>query len=197
MGRLKSGPERELVERYRQRVDGMGRAMGMGGLDIVVSNAGKQVYQDDFADITTKQFDATFRTNVYAAFFITQEAMKLLPPGAAVIITASVNSYDPTPQLLDYATTKFALRGYVIGLAKIAAKKGIRVNGVAPGPFWTVLQPSGGQSQEKVETFGQKSPMGRPGQPAEIAPAYVYLASHEASYTAGTILEVTGGEPAD
>lgn len=169
----------------------------LGGLDIVVNNAGKQVYQDDIANVTTEQFDQTFRTNVYASFFICQEALKILPPGAAIINTASVNAYDPTPQMLDYAMTKFALRGLTHGFAKIAIKQGIRVNGVAPGPFWTVLQPSGGQSQEKVKHFGEKTPMGRPGQVAEIAAAYVYLASQESSYTVGAILEVTGGSLAD
>jgi len=169
----------------------------LGGLDIVVNNAGKQVYQEEFGDITTAQLDATMRTNVYATFFICQEALKLLPPGASIINVTSIQGYDPTPQLLDYATTKFALRGFTHGLAKLAIKKGIRVNAIAPGPIWTVLQPSGGQSQEKVQKFGAKSPMGRPGQPAELASAFVYLASHESSYTVGTILEVTGGEPAD
>ena len=169
----------------------------MGGLDIVVNNAGKQVYQEKLDDITTEQFDATLRTNVYATFFICQEALRIMPAGAAIINVTSIQGYDPTPQLLDYATSKFALRGMTLGLAKIGIEKGIRVNGIAPGPFWTVLQPSGGQSQEKVEKFGSKSPMGRPGQVAEIAPAFVHLASHESSYTVGTILEVTGGQPAD
>jgi NAD(P)-dependent dehydrogenase (short-subunit alcohol dehydrogenase family) len=168
----------------------------LGGLDILVNNAGKQVYQTSMDRISTEQFDRTMRTNVYATFWLCQEALEIMPPGSSIINVTSIQGYDPTPELLDYATTKFALRGFTLGLAKQAIKeKGVRVNGVAPGPFWTVLQPSGGQSQEKVEQFGAKAPMGRPGQPAEIASAFVYLASAQASYTVGSILSVTGGEP--
>lgn len=170
-------------------------ADAMGGIDVLVNNAGKQVYQEDFAKITTEQFDRTMRTNVYATFWLCQEAMNLMPPGSSIINVTSVQGYDPSAALLDYATTKFAIRGFTLGLAKSAIEKGVRVNGIAPGPFWTVLQPSGGQSHEKVQTFGEKSPIGRPGQPAEIAPAFVYLASQESSFAVGTILSVTGGEP--
>ncbi|MDO5705269.1 MAG: SDR family oxidoreductase [Paracoccus sp. (in: a-proteobacteria)] len=168
----------------------------MGGLDVLVNNAGKQVFQEDVGKITTQQFDRTMRTNIYATFWLCQEALEIMPPGASIINVTSIQGYDPSETLLDYATSKFAIRGFTLGLAKTAIEeKGIRVNGIAPGPFWTVLQPSGGQSQEKVTKFGEKSPMGRPGQPAEIAAAFVYLASHESSYTVGTILSVTGGEP--
>ena len=171
-------------------------AEAMGGLDILVSNAGKQVYEDEVGKISTEQFERTLRTNLYATFWLCQEALEIMEPGSSIINTTSIQGYDPTPTLLDYATSKFAIRGFTLGLAKTAIKeKGVRVNGVAPGPFWTVLQPSGGQSQEKVVHFGEKNPMGRPGQPAEIAAAYVYLASHESSYAVGTILSVTGGEP--
>ena len=143
---------------------------GLGGLDILVNNAGKQVAQASIADITTEQFDATFKTNVYAMFWITKAALAHLPVGAAIINTASIQAYEPSPNLLDYAQTKACIVSFTKGLAKQLAAKGIRVNAVAPGPFWTPLQPSGGQPQESIETFGSKSPLGRPGQPAEIAP---------------------------
>lgn len=167
----------------------------MGGLDILVCNAGKQIWQEGIENISSAQFDQTMKTNIYATFWMCQEAMKLMQPGAAIINVTSIQGYMPSPTLLDYATTKFAIRGFTEGLAQEAIKKGIRVNGIAPGPFWTPIQPSHGQSSEKVDKFGQNNPMGRPGQPAEIAPAFVYLASQEASYTAGDILQVTGGKP--
>jgi NAD(P)-dependent dehydrogenase (short-subunit alcohol dehydrogenase family) len=167
----------------------------MGGLDILVNNAGKQVFQTEIADITTEQFDATMKTNIYAMFWLCKAGMKAMPPGASIINVSSIQGFDPSPQLLDYATTKFAIRGFTEGLAQQAMEKGIRVNAIAPGPFWTVLQPSGGQPQEKVEQFGGNTPMGRPGQPAEIAPAFVYLASQESSFVSGEILGLTGGRP--
>jgi NAD(P)-dependent dehydrogenase (short-subunit alcohol dehydrogenase family) len=165
----------------------------LGGLDILVNNAGKQVAQPAIADITTEQFDATFKTNVYAMFWITKAALPHMPAGAAIINTASIQAYEPSPNLLDYAQTKACIVSFTKGLAKQLAAKGIRVNAVAPGPFWTPLQPSGGQPQEAVETFGSKSPLGRPGQPAEIAPTYVLLASSEASYVTGEVFGNTGG----
>jgi NAD(P)-dependent dehydrogenase (short-subunit alcohol dehydrogenase family) len=165
----------------------------LGGLDILVNNAGKQVAQASIADLTTEQFDATFKTNVYAMFWITKAALPHLPTGAAIINTASIQAYEPSPNLLDYAQTKACIVSFTKGLAKQLASKGIRVNAVAPGPFWTPLQPSGGQPQEAVETFGAKSPLGRPGQPAEIAPTYVLLASSEASYVTGEVFGNTGG----
>jgi hypothetical protein len=168
---------------------------GLGGLDILVSNAAKQVYQESLAEISTEQFDATFRTNVYAMFWITQAALPHLEPGASIICTSSINAYDPSPGILDYAMTKGAIMIFVKGLAKQLTPKGIRVNGVAPGPFWTPLQPSGGQSQDKLITFGQDTPMGRPGQPAELAATYVLLASQESSYMSGEIVGNTGGTP--
>lgn len=166
---------------------------GLGGLDILVNNAGKQVAQPSIADITTEQFDATFKTNVYAMFWITKAALQHLPAGAAIINTASIQAYEPSPNLLDYAQTKECIVNFTKSLAKQLAEKGIRVNAVAPGPFWTPLQPSGGQPQESLETFGAKSPLGRPGQPAEIAPTYVLLASSEASYVTGEVFGNTGG----
>ncbi|WP_031555347.1 SDR family oxidoreductase [Parvularcula oceani] len=170
-------------------------ADAMDGLDILVINAGKQVRQDDVQDISAEQFDQTMKTNVYAMFWMARAALRLMPPGSAIITTTSIQGFSPSPALLDYATTKFAIRGFTEALAQTAIEQGIRVNGIAPGPFWTPLQPSGGQSQEKVHEFGSSTPMKRPGQPAEIAPAYVYLASGESSYVAGEILGLTGGKP--
>ena len=167
----------------------------MGGLDILVNNAGKQVFQTDIEDISTEQFDATMKTNVYAMFWLCKAALKVMPAGGSIINVTSIQGFEPSPQLLDYATTKYAIRGFTEGLAQVAMDRGIRVNAIAPGPFWTVLQPSGGQPQEKVEQFGANTPMGRPGQPAEIAPAFVYLASQESSFVSGEILGLTGGRP--
>lgn len=166
----------------------------LGGLDILVLNAGKQVSQDDIENISDDQFDQTMKTNIYAMFWMTRAALPLMPSGASIITTSSIQAFNPSPNLLDYATTKFAIRGFTQDLSQQAIKRGIRVNSVAPGPIWTVLQPSGGQPQEKVETFGQNTPMGRPGQPAELAPTYVFLASQESSYINGEIIGVTGGK---
>lgn len=167
----------------------------LGGLDILVSNAAKQVYQESLSDISTEQFDATFRTNVYAMFWITKAALPHLKPGSAIICTTSINAYDPSPGILDYAMTKGAIAIFIKGLAKQLTPKGIRVNGVAPGPVWTPLQPSGGQSPQKLVTFGSDVPLGRPGQPAELAPTYVLLASGECSFMSGEIVANTGGKP--
>jgi NAD(P)-dependent dehydrogenase (short-subunit alcohol dehydrogenase family) len=166
----------------------------LGGLDILVNNAGKQVSQPDISQITSEQFDATLKTNLYALFWITRAAEKHLPPGAAIINTASIQGVEPSEALLDYATTKAGIIAFTKALSKQLIKKGVRVNAVAPGPFWTVLQPSGGQTQEKVQHFGESAPMGRPGQPVEIAPVYVFLASQEASFVTGEVYGVTGGE---
>ncbi|MCD0177374.1 SDR family oxidoreductase [Deinococcus sp. 14RED07] len=165
----------------------------LGGLDILVNNAGKQVTQPSLSDITTEQLDLTFRTNVYAMFWITQEALKHLGAGASIINTTSIQAYRPSPNLLDYASTKAAIVAFTQALAQQLGEKGIRVNAVAPGPFWTPLQPSGGQPQEKVMAFGKETPLGRPGQPAELAAMYVFLASQESSYTSGSTLGATGG----
>jgi NAD(P)-dependent dehydrogenase (short-subunit alcohol dehydrogenase family) len=175
----------ELIDRAVQ---------GMGGLDILVNNAGKQVSTPDIEKITTRQFDETLKTNLYAMFWITKAAAGRLPPGAAIINTASIQGVEPSESLLDYAMTKAGIIAFTKALSKQMLKKGVRVNAVAPGPFWTVLQPSGGQTQEKVEHFGETAPMGRPGQPVEIAPVYVFLASQEASFVTGEVYGVTGGE---
>ncbi|UPG72303.1 SDR family oxidoreductase [Roseomonas gilardii subsp. gilardii] len=165
----------------------------LGGLDILVNNAGKQTAVKAIAELTTEQFDATFRTNVYAMFWITKAALPHMPPGAAIINTTSIQAMNPSPSLLDYAPTKAAIMNFTKALAKQVAEKGIRVNAVAPGPFWTPLQPSGGQPQEKIEEFGSQTVFGRPGQPAELAAAYVLLASQEGSYMTGEVIGATGG----
>lgn len=170
-------------------------AQKMGGLDIVVNVAGKQAYQDSILDISTEQFDETFKTNVYALFWICKAAIPHLPRGATIINTASIQAYDQSPILGDYAPTKSAIVGLTKVLAKQLADQGIRVNAVAPGPIWTPLQPSGGQPQEKVKEFGKNVPLGRPGQPAELASVYVFLASQESSYVTAEVYGVTGGHP--
>ncbi|HDR8972750.1 SDR family oxidoreductase [Burkholderia vietnamiensis] len=166
---------------------------GLGGLDILVNNAARQQSHDSILDISTEQFDWTLRTNLYALFWITRAAIPHMPPGSAIVNTTSVNAYDPSANLLDYAMTKAAIANFTKGLAKQMIQRGIRVNGVAPGPFWTPLQVSGGQTEKNVETFGQQVPMGRPGQPAELASIYVELASSRASYVTGQIYGASGG----
>jgi NAD(P)-dependent dehydrogenase (short-subunit alcohol dehydrogenase family) len=165
----------------------------LGQLDIVVNNAGRQQYCESIEDLTTEAFDATFKTNVYATFWITKAALRYLQAGAAIINTSSVQAFKPSPVLLDYAQTKASLVAFTKSLAKQLGPKGIRVNAVAPGPYWTVLQTSGGQPQEKVEQFGGDTPLGRPGQPVEIAPLYVTLASDQCSYTSGQVWCSDGG----
>jgi NAD(P)-dependent dehydrogenase (short-subunit alcohol dehydrogenase family) len=167
----------------------------MGGLDIVVNVAGMQAYQENILDISTKQFDETFKTNVYALFWICKAAIPHLPRGATIINTASIQAYEQSPILGDYAPTKSAIVGFTKVLAKQLADRGIRVNAVAPGPIWTPLQPSGGQPQDKVKEFGKNVPLGRPGQPAELASIYVFLASQESSYVTAEVFGVTGGHP--
>lgn len=166
----------------------------LGGLDVLALVAGKQVAVEKIADLTTEQFKETYAVNVLALFWITQEALPLLPAGASIITTSSIQAYQPSPHLLDYASTKAAILNYSRGLAKQVAESGIRVNVVAPGPIWTALQISGGQTQEKIPKFGQKTPMKRAGQPAELASVYVYLASQESSYVTAEVHGVCGGE---
>ncbi|MBK4738439.1 SDR family oxidoreductase [Noviherbaspirillum pedocola] len=168
-------------------------ARELGGLDILVNNAARQVSQDSILDITTAQFDETFKTNVYAMFWITKAAIPLMKPGATIINTSSVNAYDPGQNIIDYAATKGAIMIFTKGLAKQLADKGIRVNAVAPGPFWTPLQVTGGQPAKKLPAFGKETPMGRPGQPVELAGVYVLLASNESSYATGQVYGETGG----
>ncbi|WP_287810201.1 SDR family oxidoreductase [Pseudomonas sp.] len=167
----------------------------LGGLDILVNVAGKQQAVEAIADITTEQFDATFKSNVYALFWLCKAALPHLPAGATIINTASIQSYSPSQNLLDYASTKAAIVAFTKSLAKQVIAQGVRVNAVAPGPIWTPLQPSGGQPRDKIPTFGSQTPMGRPGQPAECAPLYVFLATQESSYITGETFGVTGGNP--
>jgi NAD(P)-dependent dehydrogenase (short-subunit alcohol dehydrogenase family) len=166
---------------------------GLGGLDIVVCNAGRQQTHESILDLTTEDFDATMKTNIYAPFWIIKAALPHLKPGSAIIGTASEQAYDPSPDLYDYAQTKAATMNYVKSLSKQLASKGIRVNGVAPGPIWTPLQVSGGATMEKLKEFGGQTPMGRPGQPAELASVYVQLAAEDASYATGQIYGSSGG----
>ena len=165
----------------------------LGGLDIVVCNAARQQAHGSILEIASEDFDATIKTNIYAPFWILKAALPHLKPGAAIIATASEQAYDPSPDLYDYAQTKAATMNYVKSLAKQLGPKGIRVNGVAPGPIWTPLQVSGGASQEKLEKFGGQTPLGRPGQPAELASIYVQLAAADASYATGQIYGAAGG----
>jgi hypothetical protein len=165
----------------------------LGGLDTLIHVAGRQQSHDSIADLTTEQFDWTFKTNVYALFWITKAAMPHLTPGSSIIATASVEAFQPDANLLDYAQTKAAIVAFTKSLAKQVAKRGIRVNAVAPGPFWTALQVTGGQSPDKIPNFGADTPYGRPGQPAELAPLYVMLASQESSYATGQVVGESGG----
>jgi len=167
----------------------------LGGLDILVNNAGKQQHVEALEDLTNEQFDETFKTNVYAMFWVTKAALAHLTPGSTIINTSSIQAYAPSENLVDYATTKASINAFSKGLAQQLAPKGIRVNVVAPGPLWTPLQTAGGQPQEKLPEFGQDSPLGRAGQPAELAPAYVFLAAAESSFVVGETLNVNGGSP--
>jgi NAD(P)-dependent dehydrogenase (short-subunit alcohol dehydrogenase family) len=166
----------------------------LGGLDIVVNNAARQASRDSILDISSEQFDDVFKTNVYAMFWISKAAVPHLKEGAAIINTASVNAYDPGENIIDYAASKGAIMIFTKGLAKQLASKGIRVNAVAPGPVWTPLQVTGGQPPDKLADFGKETPMGRAGQPAELAGIYVLLASNEASYSTGQVFGASGGK---
>ncbi|MFI6326936.1 SDR family oxidoreductase [Micromonospora chersina] len=177
---------RELIERALS---------DLGGIDILVNNAAFQMSQDNgILDITTEQFDRVFKTNVYAMFWLCKLAVPHLPEGSAIINSSSIQAFNPAPQLLDYATTKAAIANFTKALALNLADRGIRVNAVAPGPVWTPLIPAT-MPEEKVKQFGTDTPLGRPAQPAELAPAYVFFASQESSYVTGEILGVTGGKP--
>lgn len=169
-------------------------ASQLGGLDIVVNNAGRQQYCESLEDLSTADFDATFKTNVYAPFWITKAALRYLQAQSVIINTSSVQAFKPSPILFDYAQTKACLVAFTKSLAKQLGPKGIRVNAVAPGPYWTVLQSSGGQPEEKVRQFGADTPLGRPGQPVEIAPLYVTLASDASSFTSGQVWCSDGGD---
>jgi NAD(P)-dependent dehydrogenase (short-subunit alcohol dehydrogenase family) len=175
---------RELVHRAVE---------GLGGLDILVNNAGRQQARQSILDLSSEDFDATMKTNIYAPFWIIKAALPHLKPGSAIIATTSEQAYDPSPDLYDYAQTKAATMNYVKSLAKQLGSKGIRVNGVAPGPVWTPLQVSGGASMEKLEKFGSQTSFGRPGQPAELGSIYVQLAAADASFATGQIYGSAGG----
>ncbi|MFC0625567.1 SDR family oxidoreductase [Kribbella deserti] len=166
----------------------------LGGLDILVNNAAYQMSQSSIADITTEQFDRVMKTNVYAMFWLCKAALPHLSEGATIINTTSIQAYQPSPELLDYATTKAAILNFTRGLAQELAPKGIRVNAVAPGPIWTPLIPAT-MPPEKVDQFGADTPLGRAGQPAELAPAFVFLASSDSSYITGERIGITGGKP--
>jgi len=167
---------------------------GLGGIDLLVNNASRQVWNDGLLGVSDEDFDATMRTNLYSAFRVTKEAVKHMEPGSSIIFSTSIQAYSPSKELLDYAMTKAAFNNLAKGLSgELLASKGIRVNAVAPGPIWTVIQPAEGQPEEVVDNFAQASDIGRPGQPAELAGAYVFLASEAASYISGETLAVTGG----
>ena len=175
---------REMVERA---------VRDLGGLDILVNNAGRQQAHASIMDITSENFDWTMKTNIYAPFWTIKAALPHMKPGSVIIGTTSEQAYDPSPDLYDYAQTKAATMNYVKSLAKQLGPKGIRVCGVAPGPIWTPLQVSGGASQEKLEQFGGQTPLGRPGQPAELGSIYVQLAASDASYANGAVYGAAGG----
>jgi NAD(P)-dependent dehydrogenase (short-subunit alcohol dehydrogenase family) len=166
----------------------------LGGIDILVNNAAYQKVSERFEDITIEDWDKTFQININALFYITKFAVPHMKSGAAIVNTSSINSKKPMPSLLPYSATKAAIANFTVGLAESLAEKNIRVNAVLPGPIWTPFIPSG-MAPEQVESFGKETPFGRPGQPAELASAYVMLASNEASYTSGALVVISGGTP--
>lgn len=166
----------------------------LGRLDVLVNNAAFQRTHEEIGDFSFEEFDYTFRTNVYAMFFLCKAALPHMPKGAAIINVASIQAYQPSPNLLAYATTKGAIVTFTKALSELAIEQGVRVNAVAPGPIWTPLIPST-MPKTKVKNFGKDTPMGRAGQPAEVAPAFVFLASEDSSYITGEVIAVTGGKP--
>ena len=167
----------------------------LGGLDALALVAGKQVTSEDLTELPDEQFVATYEVNVFAAFRIVQAAVPLLPPGSTIVLTASLETYQASPERIDYASTKAAINNLGKGMAQQLAEKGIRVNVVAPGPTWTALQVSKGVPAEELEAYGSDTPLGRPAQPAELAPAYVFFSSPESSFVVGATLAVNGGTP--
>lgn len=167
----------------------------LGGLDILVNNAGKQIAIEGLESLSDEQLEETFNVNILAMFRLTRAALPHLAPGSSIINSTSIQAYQPSPPLMDYASTKAAINNFSKGLAEELAPRGIRVNAVAPGPIWTVIQPSDGQPIEKLPDFGKNVGLGRAGQPTELAPAYVFLASPESSYVIGATIHVNGGQP--
>jgi NAD(P)-dependent dehydrogenase (short-subunit alcohol dehydrogenase family) len=176
---------KQLIERTVQE---------LGRIDILVNNAAFQMSRQDISEVADEEFDFTFRTNIYAMFYLCKAAIPHMEAGSSIINTSSIQAYQPSPDLLAYAATKGAIVNFTKGLAQMVAKQGIRVNSVAPGPIWTPLIPAT-MPDEKVENFGKQVPLQRPGQPAELAPAYVMLASQDASYITAAVIPVTGGQP--
>ena len=181
------GDKRFCEQAVQQTVEQLGR------LDILVNNAGEQHYDEDLRNISEDQLKRTFQTNIFGMFFLTQAALPHLKEGSAIVNCTSETTYKGSPGLLDYSSTKGAILGFTRSLAKNLVKKGIRVNGVAPGPIWTPLNPSGGQPPEKIPEFGKDTPMGRPGQPNEVAPCFLFLACEDSSYMTGQVLHPDGG----
>lgn len=167
----------------------------LGGLDALVNNAGRQIAIEDIADLTDEQWVKTYDTNIHAIYRISRAAVKHLPAGSTIVNTTSIQAYEPSTHLLDYASTKAAINNFTKGLGQMLAPRGIRVNAVAPGPIWTPLQVSDGQPKNALPEFGKNTPIGRAGQPTELAPAYVFLTSPESSYVIGETLNVNGGKP--
>lgn len=167
----------------------------LGGLDALVNNAGRQIAVEDIADLSDEQWTETFDTNIHAIYRICRAAVPHMPAGSTIVNSTSIQAYNPSPQLIDYASTKAAINAFTKGLGQQLAPRGIRVNGVAPGPIWTPLQVSDGQPKEALPEFGKSTPLGRAGQPTELAPAYVFLTSSESSYVIGETLNVNGGTP--
>ncbi|HVY80255.1 MAG TPA: SDR family oxidoreductase [Steroidobacteraceae bacterium] len=182
------GDEQHCRELVRRTIEAFGR------LDVLVNNAGFQRTHEKLDDFTAEEIESTFRTNIESMFFLAKAAVPHMKPGSSILNTSSIQSDHPTPQLLAYATTKGAISNFTAGLAQLLGPEGIRVNSVAPGPVWTPLIPST-MLAEKAAQFGANTPLGRPAQPAELAPAYVFLASDQASYITGAVLPVTGGRP--
>ena len=168
---------------------------GLGGLDALVNNAGRQIAVESLEEIDDQQWMQTYDVNIHAMFRLTKAALAHLPAGSTIVNSTSIQAYQPSPTLVDYASTKAAINNFTKGLAQQLAPRGIRVNAVAPGPIWTPLQVSDGQPKEALPEFGKSTPLGRAGQPTELAPAYVFLTSSESSYVLGETLAVTGGSP--